>query len=64
MLRSGPITTLSKQDLLSLTSTGWLITPPVVRDNESEMAEVIRLIAEIELNTARLHAMITNSKEE
>tara|TARA_R110000787_G_scaffold239318_1_gene345433 strand:- start:327 stop:953 length:627 start_codon:yes stop_codon:yes gene_type:complete len=64
MLRSGPITTLSKPDILSLTSTGWLITPPVVRDNESEMAEVIRLIAEIEVNTVRLHSMITNSKGE
>ena len=64
MLKSGPLQTLSREDVLSLTSTGWIITPPVVKDNESEMAEVIRLIAEIETNTKRLQSMVTNSKGE
>ena len=62
MLKSGPLKTLSRDDVLSLTSTGWIITPPVVKDNESEMAEVIRLIAEIETNTKRLQSMVTNNK--
>ena len=62
MFNSSPITTLSKKDILSLTSTGWLITPPVVNDNEGEKAEVIRLIAEIEINTARLNSIILNNR--
>ena len=62
MFNSSPITTLSKKDILSLTSTGWLITPPVLKDNEGEKAEVMRLIAEIEINTARLNSIILNNK--
>jgi len=64
MLKSGPLKTLTREDVLSLTSTGWIITPPVVKDNEGEMAEAIRLIAEIEVNTKRLQSMMTNSKGE
>ena len=64
MLKSGPLTTLSKDQVLSLTSTGWIITPPVVKDNESERAEVVRLLAEIEVNTARLNSIITKVNKE
>ena len=64
MLKSGPLTTLTKDQVLSLTSTGWIITPPVVKDNESERAEVVRLLAEIEVNTARLNSIITKVNKE
>tara|TARA_R110002074_G_scaffold68333_2_gene160227 strand:+ start:1269 stop:1895 length:627 start_codon:yes stop_codon:yes gene_type:complete len=64
MLKSGPLTNLTREDVLSLSSAGWVISPPVVKDNESEMAEAIRLIAEIEINTKRLYSMMNNTKEE
>ena len=63
LFNSSPITTLTKKDILSLTSTGWLITPPVVKDNEGEKAEVIRLIAEIEINTSRLNSIILKDRK-
>ena len=64
MLRSGPLTTLTKEQVISLTSTGWLITPPALKESEGERAEVLRLIAEIEINTARLNSIITKVNKE
>ena len=64
MLKSSPLNTLTKEQVLSLTATGWLITPPALKDNEGERAEVLRLIAEIEINTARLNSIVTKGKVE
>lgn len=64
VLRSSPLTTLTKEQVISLTSTGWLITPPALKESEGERAEVLRLIAEIEINTARLNSIINNGKKE
>jgi hypothetical protein len=63
VLKNGPIKTLTKEQVLSLTATGWLITPPALKDSEGERAEVLRLIAEIEINTARLNSIITTSNK-
>ena len=64
VLRSSPLTTLTKEQVISLTSTGWLITPPALKESEGERAEVLRLIAEIEINTARLNSIVNNGKKE
>jgi len=64
VLRSSPLTTLTKEQVISLTSTGCLITPPALKESEGERAEVLRLIAEIEINTARLNSIINNGKKE
>ncbi len=64
VLRSSHLTTLTKEQVISLTSTGWLITPPALKESEGERAEVLRLIAEIEINTARLNSIVNSSKKE
>jgi len=62
MLKSGPITNLTKNDVASLTATGWLIRPPALGDNRTATEEVIRLITEINIMTDRLnHLMLSNS---
>ena len=62
MLKSGPITTLTKNDVASLTSAGWFIKPPTIGDNRSATEEVIRLITEINILTDRMnHLMLTNN---
>lgn len=62
MLKSGPITNLTKNDVASLTATGWLIKPPALGDNRTATEEVIRLITEINIMTDRLnHLMLSNS---
>ena len=61
--RSGPVTTLSKEDILNLTAGGWFIKPPAITDNETTMAEIVRLIVEIGLTTERLNFLIGNKEE-
>ena len=62
ILKSGPITNLSKNDVTSLTSAGWFIRPPALGDNRSATEEVIRLITEINILTDRLnHLMLSNN---
>ena len=59
MIKSGPLTTLSKDDVLSLTSTGWFITPPALGDNKTATEEVVRLITEINIMSDRItHLML------
>ena len=61
--RSGPLTTLSKEDVLNLTAGGWFIKPPAITDNETTMAEIVRLVVEIGLTTERLNFLIGNKEE-
>ena len=62
MLKSGPITNLTKNDVASLTATGWLIRPPALGDNRTATEEVIRLITEINIMMDRLnHLMLSNN---
>ena len=59
IIKSGPLTTLSKDDVLSLTSTGWFITPPALGDNKTATEEVVRLITEINIMSDRItHLML------
>ena len=62
MLKSGPIKNLSKEDVMSLTSAGWFITPPALGDSKTATDEVIRLITEINIMTERLnHLMLKHN---
>ena len=61
--RSGPITTLSKADILNLTAGGWFIRPPSITDNETTMAEIVRLVTEIGLSTERLNYLLGKGEE-
>ena len=62
MLKGGPITSLTKNDVASLTAGGWFIRPPALGDNRTATDEVIRLITEINIMTDRLnHLMLKNN---
>ena len=62
MLKSGPISNLTKNDVAHLTSAGWFIRPPALGDNRTATDEVIRLITEINIMTDRLnHLMLKNN---
>jgi len=63
IMRKGPLTTLTKEDVVRLTATGWLIKPPTLTDSETTMAEIVRLVAEIGLSTERINHLM-NIKEE
>lgn len=63
IMKKGPLTTLSKEDVVSLTSTGWVIKPPTMTDNETTMAEIVRLVTEIGLSTERLNHLLGKKEE-
>ena len=59
LTKSGPLTTLTKEDVTSLVSAGWLIKPPTLADNKSATNEAIEIVGEINILTDRLnHLMI------
>ena len=61
MLKGGPITSLTKNDVTSLVAAGWFIRPPALGDNRTATDEVIRLITEINIMSDRLnHLMLKN----
>ena len=63
IMKKGPLTTLRKEDVVSLTSTGWVIKPPTMTDNETTMAEIVRLVTEIGLSTERLNHLLGKGEE-
>ena len=58
MLKGGPISNLTKNDVTSLTAAGWFIRPPALADNRTATDEVIRLVAEINIITERLNLLM------
>ncbi len=64
MMKSGPITELTKKDVIALTASGWFIKPPALADNRTATQEVIQLITEINIMTDRLgHLMLKHQIE-
>lgn len=62
MLKTGPISNLTKNDVAHLTAAGWFIRPPALGDNRTATDEVIRLITEMNIMTERLnHLMLKNN---
>lgn len=65
MLKRQQLNTLTKEDVMRLTSMGWTITPPTpAKDAETQMAEIVRLTAEIQLNTERINYLIKGEQGE
>ena len=58
ILKSGPITNLSKQDIASLTAAGYFIKPPTLGDNRSATNEAIEIVGEINILTDRLNYLM------
>ena len=65
MLKRQQLNTLTKEDVMRLTSMGWNITPPTpATDTETTVAEMVRLTAEIQLNTERINYLIKGAQGE
>ena len=62
MLKSGPVTSLTKNDVASLTSAGWFIKPPALADNKTATEEVIRLLTEVNIMTDRINHLMLNTQ--
>ena len=58
ILKGGPITHLSKEDIVSLTASGYLIKPPTLGDNRSATNEAIEIVGEINILTDRLNYLM------
>ena len=59
LTKASPIKTLTKEDVASLVSAGWLIKPPTLADNKSATNEAIEIVGEINILTDRLnHLMV------
>ena len=58
MLKSGPISNLSKNDVTALSAAGWFIRPPALDTNRTATDEVIRLVTEINIITDRLNLLM------
>ena len=64
VMKSGPITELTKKDVSALTASGWFIKPPALADNKTARQEVIQLITEINILTDRInHLMLKHEIE-
>ena len=64
VMQRGLIKSLTKEEVFSLTATGWLIKPPAFKGVEGEVQEVGRLIGEISLATERLNYIVGITKGE
>ena len=58
VLSKGPLTNLTKADVISLIGFGWVITPPKTKSEESTLEEVVRLAIEIRLASERMNTLI------
>jgi hypothetical protein len=63
VLSKGPLTTLSKADVVSLVGVGWIVTPPTPTTDENKLEEVIRLTNEIRISSERLNTIVTKGEE-
>ena len=62
MVKKGPLTSLSQTDIASLSSVGYLITSPDMRETETPIDEVNRLTNEIQNANMRIQELL-NKKE-
>jgi hypothetical protein len=62
ILRGGPVTNLTKDDIISLTANGYLIKPPTLGDNRSATNEAVEIIGEINILTDRLNYLMINKE--
>lgn len=58
VLKSGPVKSLTKEDIITLTAAGYLIKPPTLGDNRSATNEAIEIVGEINILTDRLNYLM------
>jgi len=63
-IKSGPLETLSKKDVISLTASGWFINPPAIADNKTANDEVLELMTKITIMTERVNYLLLNNEIE
>ena len=63
IIRKGPITTLSPQDVASLTNAGWFIKPPAPATFEDEKAEAATLLISLNSDIQRLNHLVGKGVE-
>jgi len=63
VLSKGPLTTLSKADVISLAAVGWAISPPKVEGEEKPIEELNRLSLEIRLASERMGEIMKKGEQ-
>jgi hypothetical protein len=58
IMKSGPVKSLSKEDITALTAAGYLIKPPTLGSDRSATNEAIEIVGEINVLTDRLNYLM------
>jgi len=63
MMKTGPIYNLTNEDIVALSSVGYVIKPPVISQDESKESEVLRLTSELKTISQRLDVLLKIKEE-
>lgn len=63
IVKKGPITTLTAQDVATLTAAGWLIKPPTPAPTEDARVEAQALVSELSSSIQRLNHLLEKGVE-
>lgn len=63
IVRKGPLTTLTQQDVISLTAAGWLIKAPSPVESEEGKQTAMSLLAEMNTSIQKLNFLVNNGVE-
>lgn len=63
VLSKGPLTTLSKADVISLAAIGWTLSPPKAEGEEKPIDELNRLSLEIRLASERMGEIMKKGEQ-
>ena len=63
VLSKGPATTLTREDVISLTSAGWIVKPPQQEAEETPPQEVIRITQEVRTALERMEFLVKGKGE-
>ena len=63
MLKRGPLQSLNKEDVFSLSAAGWILKPPQ-QTEEKPLEEVVRLTMEMKIAADRINTVIEGAKGE
>lgn len=63
VLSKGPLTTLSKADVISLAAIGWTLSPPKAEGEEKPIEELNRLSLEIRLASERMGEIMKKGEQ-
>jgi len=59
VLSKGPLVTLTKEDILSLTKNGWIIKPPAIEDTEAEEIKAKQILLELETSITKMKKLLS-----